>query len=137
MTNLEIAQHLSKMYLAKSEDPKELAKVELKPRNEDGYEWYTVGHNSTHQFYLGVDSNGDLFVKSYTSDYRIEGMSVQEYIALMKSDNEEDQNRERGGQTVVSSNATTECNSVNECNKNVSGSSSYAESWIQNWSTTR
>jgi hypothetical protein len=36
----------------------------LEEPDENGVEWVWVGHNSTHQFYLGVDSQDRLWRKS-------------------------------------------------------------------------
>ena len=39
---------------------------ELKNPDENGIRWAWFGHNSSHEFYLGVDGNDRLWRKSYS-----------------------------------------------------------------------
>lgn len=67
MTNQQFCVHLAKCYRAKSTDANDLAKVtthNFYTFQEDGVTYYTVGRNSSHDFYLGVDANDNLYKRS-------------------------------------------------------------------------
>ncbi len=62
MTKADKVKIHASMYLAKSKDPNVYSKVELRPSKAEtpGYDhldFYCVGHNSSHYFYLAVDGD--------------------------------------------------------------------------------
>lgn len=89
--NLSFVLRLAKMYISKSWDETVLKKTEVSPTNKNGYDWYPVGHNASHSFYLAVDSNDKMFVRSYCGeDQPIEGVNWSDIYKLYDSENEKD-----------------------------------------------
>lgn len=60
----EYVQRLALMYASKSRDPRDWQGVT--PTVEESWDgaWHLVGHNATHRFYLSVDDNDRVFVRS-------------------------------------------------------------------------
>ncbi|NDB82198.1 MAG: hypothetical protein EB127_05570 [Alphaproteobacteria bacterium] len=100
MTNQEICIRLAKSYYCKSTNPTDLDQVSMDQIAPITYEhspipWFLVGHNSSHQFYLGVDANDNLYRHSYACEKEVDTsiMSVETYYSLLRSGNEEDEMR--------------------------------------------
>lgn len=73
MTNSELCIYLAKCYTAGSSDANELNKIsdwDVSPINFENSDipWFKVGHNASHDFYLGTDGEGKLFKCSYEVD---------------------------------------------------------------------
>lgn len=74
MTNREYVTKLAKMYAGRSEMEWEQATIEAckveKEENmaEFGHiDFYQVGRNASHDFYLGVDENDNAYYRSYSA----------------------------------------------------------------------
>ena len=89
--NLQMIITAATQYKAKSHDPADMEKVKPETFQEDGYTWYTVGHNSSHTFALAVDDNGKMWRRSYAVEEEFEeGYGWSDYIKLAQSPREED-----------------------------------------------
>lgn len=97
MTNREFCIEYSKCYLASSSDPKDWSNIPEIRLNPDIYridgdgdvEYYPVGHNSDTEFCLGVDSNDNMFYRSYSCDI-VSSLPYEEYEALWNSEDGQD-----------------------------------------------
>lgn len=96
LSNADYVLALAKMYKCGSDDYQEWGEVAVNSDydedEEKSLDWYIVGHNSTHQFYLAVDEANQMWRKSYSAytDVDTELMSLEEYRRLMDSDKTED-----------------------------------------------
>jgi hypothetical protein len=84
--NAKFVMDLHRMYCAKSDNPVVMAKV--KPDSYDyeiyGVKFWQVGHNASHGFYLGVDSDDNIM--KYAVDY--DGLDEQRPPRKLNVDSE-------------------------------------------------
>lgn len=65
--SLDKVHVLAKMYLCKSANFVRYTNEHLidPPPDKKNILWYKVGHNETHHFYLGVNTGGNIFLRTY------------------------------------------------------------------------
>lgn len=91
MDNKAFVLRMAAMYSSKSNDDDEIKDAVVFPRNKNGIGWYAVGHNSSHQFYLGVDENEKLLRRSFCYEEVLKpGMTWIEFHKLLASSDEND-----------------------------------------------
>lgn len=74
MTNKEYIISLAQMYAVKNDNPAIYSKVDVSPhystaeQNKDfaHIPFYSVGRNSSHSFYLGVDDKDQVYYRAYS-----------------------------------------------------------------------
>ena len=96
MTNSEYVCKLTQMFHSKSRDPKVYENEDCMPYISDNLEYshlefYQVGQNASHSFYLAVDGEKVYYLsfgERYNSD--TDEVDVQESIHLLKKDIQKD-----------------------------------------------
>ena len=114
MSNLEYIKMLSAMYYCKSDKPEDWKKIKVDYYHKGGHNWYTVGHNSTHNFYLAVDEEDNIWRRSYSSEQAVDTsvMSMKEYYLLLDSENESDNQLAYNAEKEYVSEHIDKCDSI-------------------------
>jgi len=93
MNNYDLCVHISEQYHAGSDKPADMAKVadSLFAIVKNGITFFKVGHNSSHEFYLGADAEDNLWKFSVgDKQVRNDSLSDEAYARLSMSNDLED-----------------------------------------------
>lgn len=96
MNNYDLCVHISEQYHAGSDKPADMAKIanDVLPMVKDGITFFKVGHNASHEFYLGADAEDNLWKLSIgENQVRNDSLSDEEYERLSESNDINDATR--------------------------------------------